>query len=72
MKYIIVGGTSGIGLATARMAIEAGHSVLAAGRDEAKFPEAESVGAKAAQIDASDPPPSSASSPNMASLITWC
>lgn len=55
MKYIIVGGTSGIGLATAKMAIEAGHSVLAAGRDEAKFPEAESVGAKAAQIDASDP-----------------
>jgi NAD(P)-dependent dehydrogenase (short-subunit alcohol dehydrogenase family) len=29
MKYIIVGGTSGIGLATAKMAVESGHSVVA-------------------------------------------
>jgi len=55
MKYIIIGGTSGIGLATAKSAVEAGHSVLAAGRDAAKFAVAESVGASAAQIDAGDP-----------------
>lgn len=55
MRYIIVGGTSGIGLAAARMAVEAGHSVLAAGRDTAKFAEAQAAGAATAQIDASDP-----------------
>lgn len=54
MRYIIVGGTSGIGLAAARMAVEAGHAVLAAGRETAKFAEAEAVGATTAQIDASD------------------
>ena len=54
MKYIIVGGTSGIGLATAKMAVEAGHSVLAAGRDPGKFPAAQSIGATTAQLDASD------------------
>jgi NAD(P)-dependent dehydrogenase (short-subunit alcohol dehydrogenase family) len=54
MKYIIVGGTSGIGLATAKMAIEAGHSVLAVGRDPSKFGAAQSIGATTAQLDASD------------------
>ncbi len=54
MKYIIVGGTSGIGLATAKMAVEAGHSVLAAGRDPSKFSAAQSIGATTAQLDASD------------------
>lgn len=55
MKYIIIGGTSGIGLATAKSAVDAGHSVLAAGRDAAKFADAESVGASTAQLDAGDP-----------------
>lgn len=54
MRYIIIGGTSGIGLATAKMAVEAGHAVMAAGRDPARFSEAESVGATAAQLDAGD------------------
>jgi len=54
MRYIIVGGTSGIGLATATLAIEAGHSVLAAGRDPAKFQAARAVGAETMQLDASD------------------
>ncbi|KQZ30499.1 SDR family oxidoreductase [Duganella sp. Root1480D1] len=55
MRYIIIGGTSGIGLAAATMAVEAGHSVLAAGRDMGKFPDAQAAGAATAQIDASDP-----------------
>ncbi|HJV38739.1 MAG TPA: SDR family oxidoreductase [Geothrix sp.] len=55
MKFIIVGGTSGIGLATARMAVEAGHSVIAAGRDPEKFAAAQAVGASTAQLDAGDP-----------------
>ncbi|MTW09394.1 SDR family oxidoreductase [Pseudoduganella eburnea] len=55
MRYIIVGGTSGIGLATAKMAAAAGHSVIAVGRDPAKFGDAESVGAATAQLDAGDP-----------------
>lgn len=54
MKYIIVGGTSGIGLATARMAVDAGHEVVAAGRDPAKFLAAQSVGAVTAQLDAAN------------------
>lgn len=52
MKYIIVGGTSGIGLATAKMAIDAGHEVIAVGRDPAKFSAARSIGAVTAQVDA--------------------
>lgn len=54
MKYIIIGGTSGIGLATAKMAVEAGHSVVSVGRDPAKFGAAQSIGAATAQVDASD------------------
>jgi len=54
MKYIIVGGTSGIGLATAKMAIDAGHSVLAVGRDPNKFGAAQAIGSATAQLDASD------------------
>lgn len=54
MRYIIVGGTSGIGLATAKMAISEGHSVLALGRDAGKFEAAQALGARTAQLDASD------------------
>jgi NAD(P)-dependent dehydrogenase (short-subunit alcohol dehydrogenase family) len=54
MKYIIIGGTSGIGLAAAKMAIEAGHEVVAVGRDPAKFDAARSIGATVAQLDAGD------------------
>jgi NAD(P)-dependent dehydrogenase (short-subunit alcohol dehydrogenase family) len=54
MKYVVVGGTSGIGLAVAKAAVAAGHSVVAVGRDSAKFAAAEAVGATAAQLDASD------------------
>jgi NAD(P)-dependent dehydrogenase (short-subunit alcohol dehydrogenase family) len=56
MKYIIVGGTSGIGLATAKKAIEAGDEVTVAGRDPARFPAAHAVGATTARLDAGDPP----------------
>lgn len=52
MRYVIVGGTSGIGLATARLAVDAGHEVVAVGRDPSKFPAARSVGATTAQLDA--------------------
>lgn len=52
MKYIVVGGTSGIGLATVKMAIDAGHEVIAVGRDQAKFSVARSIGAVTAQVDA--------------------
>jgi NAD(P)-dependent dehydrogenase (short-subunit alcohol dehydrogenase family) len=54
MKYIIVGGTSGIGLAAARMAISAGHEVVAAGRDPSKFPAARAIGATTVQLDAAN------------------
>ena len=54
MKYIIIGGTSGIGLATAGLAVKAGHVVIAAGRDAAKFSAATAVGAVTAILDASD------------------
>jgi NAD(P)-dependent dehydrogenase (short-subunit alcohol dehydrogenase family) len=54
MKYIIIGGTSGIGLATAGLAVKAGHGVIAAGRDAAKFSAATAVGAVTAVLDASD------------------
>lgn len=52
MKYIIVGGTSGIGLAAAKMAIDAGHQVIAVGRDPSKFPAARAIGATTVQLDA--------------------
>jgi NAD(P)-dependent dehydrogenase (short-subunit alcohol dehydrogenase family) len=43
MKYIIVGGTSGIGLATAKMAIDAGHEVIAVGRADRKVFRGEAI-----------------------------
>lgn len=52
--YVIVGGTSGIGLETAQLAIEAGHSVTVAGRDPAKFDAARAIGAQPAELDAGD------------------
>jgi NAD(P)-dependent dehydrogenase (short-subunit alcohol dehydrogenase family) len=55
MKYIIVGGTSGIGLATARKAIAAGNDVTVAGRDPSRFPAAQEFGATAVRLDAGDP-----------------
>lgn len=54
MDYMIVGGTSGIGLATAKMAIAAGHSVTVAGRDATKCEAARAIGADAVQLDASN------------------
>lgn len=54
MKYVIIGGTSGIGLATAKMAVAAGHSVVAVGRDAKKFAAAKTIGATTAQLDATD------------------
>ena len=54
MKYVIIGGTSGIGLATAKMAVEAGNEVVAVGRDPTKFGAARSIGATVAQLDAGD------------------
>lgn len=55
MKFIIVGGTSGIGLATARMAVEAGHTTVAAGRNAEKFAAVQAIGAIPVQVDAGDP-----------------
>lgn len=54
MKYVIVGGTSGIGLAAARAARNAGHEVVTASRDPDKFRDAEAVGALATRLDATD------------------
>lgn len=54
MKYIVAGGTSGIGLATTRMAMDAGHEVIAVGRDPAKFSAAMSLGAATAKVDAAN------------------
>lgn len=54
MKYITVGGTSDIGLATAKMAVDADNSVLAVGRDPGKFSRAHAIGATMAQLDASN------------------
>jgi NAD(P)-dependent dehydrogenase (short-subunit alcohol dehydrogenase family) len=54
MKYIVVGETSGIGLAAAKMAVDAGHEVIAVGRDPRKFSAAQSIGAATAQVDAAN------------------
>lgn len=54
MKYIVVGGTSGIGLATAKLALDDGHEVVVAGRDPAKFFAAQALGVQARQLDAGD------------------
>jgi NAD(P)-dependent dehydrogenase (short-subunit alcohol dehydrogenase family) len=55
MRYVVIGGTSGIGLATLASARAAGHEVVAVGRDASKFSSATQLGATAAQVDASDP-----------------
>ncbi|MBB6731209.1 SDR family oxidoreductase [Cohnella zeiphila] len=57
-RVIIVGGTSGMGLAAARMLLEAGASVVVAGRDGKKLDEALATlgaGAEGETLDASSP-----------------
>jgi NAD(P)-dependent dehydrogenase (short-subunit alcohol dehydrogenase family) len=54
MRYIVIGGTSGIGLASAAAARAAGHDVVAVGRDASKFASAAELGASTAQLDAVD------------------
>ena len=55
-KVVIIGGTSGIGLATAVMAKEAGASVFAAGRSEEKISQAqaEHPGISFSRVDTHD------------------
>jgi NAD(P)-dependent dehydrogenase (short-subunit alcohol dehydrogenase family) len=53
-KIIVAGGSSGIGLATARMLQEAGGSVTVTGRNEAKLNSAKTLGLSVAQVDSSD------------------
>jgi NAD(P)-dependent dehydrogenase (short-subunit alcohol dehydrogenase family) len=55
MRFVVIGGTSGIGLAAATLALGQGHEVLVAGRDKGKFAEAERLGLAAEPLDASDP-----------------
>ena len=55
MRYIVIGGTSGIGLATVAAARALGHEVVAAGRDPAWFAAVEALGAEAVALDAADP-----------------
>lgn len=55
MRYIIVGGTSGVGLAAVRLARQQGHSVVAAARNPAKFAAPQAVGATTVALDAADP-----------------
>ncbi len=54
MRYIVIGGTSGIGLATVASARAAGHEVVAVGRDPNKFSAAKEFGATTWQLDATD------------------
>src|SRR2546421_633115 len=53
-KIIVAGGTSGIGLATAQLFMEAGASVTVTGRDEKKLNTAKQKGLQAAQVDSSN------------------
>jgi NAD(P)-dependent dehydrogenase (short-subunit alcohol dehydrogenase family) len=54
MRYIVIGGTSGIGFATVSSALSAGHQVVAVGRDASKFAAVEALGASTYQLDATD------------------
>ncbi|WP_066098681.1 SDR family oxidoreductase [Xanthomonas massiliensis] len=54
MKYVIVGGTSGIGLAAAKAAVASGHEVVTASRDPGKFSNAQAIGALPVTLDASN------------------
>jgi NAD(P)-dependent dehydrogenase (short-subunit alcohol dehydrogenase family) len=54
MRYVVIGGTSGIGFATAAAARSAGHDVVATGRDAKKFSAVQQLGATAARVDATD------------------
>jgi NAD(P)-dependent dehydrogenase (short-subunit alcohol dehydrogenase family) len=54
MRYVVIGGTSGIGLASVAAARAAGHSVIAVGRDASKFARTAELGASTAQLDACD------------------
>jgi len=54
-KVLVTGGSSGIGLATARLLAEAGASVAICGRDESRLQTAaEAIGATAIQADVGD------------------
>jgi NAD(P)-dependent dehydrogenase (short-subunit alcohol dehydrogenase family) len=55
VRYVVIGGTSGIGLATVAAARALGHEVVAVGRDVGKFGAAAETGAATAQLDATDP-----------------
>jgi len=55
-KFVIIGGSSGIGLATAQLAAARGACVVIGGRDEQKLHEAAvSSNALAMRVDAADP-----------------
>ncbi len=54
MHAIIMGGTSGIGLATAERLIEAGLDVTVTGRDPVKLAAAKEKGIAAEQVDSTD------------------
>ncbi len=47
-KVVIIGGTSGIGLATAKMLVDGGARVLVTGRSQAGLDSAQKSSAKAA------------------------
>jgi NAD(P)-dependent dehydrogenase (short-subunit alcohol dehydrogenase family) len=56
-KAAIIGGTSGIGLETAKLLMQRGAAVTVGGRDEERLGEAEETlgnGARAVQVDATD------------------
>lgn len=53
-RVIVVGGTSGIGLETARRAAEQGATVIVLGRDNGKLEAARALGLEAAQLDVAD------------------